>query len=71
MKGSSQTMRTLVLRLILGSLLLYKNSTRTSRFAHAFLPNSAHGDLLTGTDRDARGRTPAEIILNFVNTICR
>ncbi len=49
----------------------YKNSTRTSHFIYVLMPNSAHGDLLTGTDRDAQGRTPAEIILNFVNTIRR
>lgn len=45
----------------------YKNSTRTPQFLHALMPNSAHGDLLTGTDRDARGRTPAELIVTFVS----
>lgn len=44
----------------------YKNSTRTPQFTYALLPNSAHGDLLTGTDRDARGRTTADLIVSFV-----
>jgi len=44
----------------------YKNGTRTPQFTYSLLPNSAHGDLLTGTDRDARGRTVVDLIMNFV-----
>mgnify|MGYP000654585186 CR=1 FL=1 len=43
----------------------YKNSTRTPQFTYSLLPNSAHGDLLTGTDQDARGQTAADLIVSF------
>ncbi len=43
----------------------YKNSTRALHFTYSLLPNSAHGDLLTGTDQDARGRTVADLIVSF------
>lgn len=43
----------------------YKNSTRTPQFSYSLLPNSAHGDLLTGTDQDAQERTVADLIVSF------
>lgn len=45
---------------------LYRSSIASPRFVHAMLPSFAHGDLLTGTDPEAFGRTVAQALLDFV-----
>jgi pimeloyl-ACP methyl ester carboxylesterase len=45
---------------------LYRSSIASPRFIYGMLPSFAHGDLLTGTDPEAFGRTVAQAIVDFV-----
>lgn len=45
---------------------LYRSSIASPQFVYGQLPSFAHGDLLTGTEPEALGRTVAEAILDFV-----